>query len=97
MTMPRLEASTLMKFVEQRGGLPAVVQAHLHRELLLGNISKDQADIEITQHPLYERLKRAFTRARESGVFTIFWVDDFTCTYLQLHPSEVYGNAWFEA
>lgn len=42
------------------------------------------------------RLTRAWTRAIASGAVGWRTVDEVCCVLLRIHPSELYGNAWFD-
>lgn len=46
--------------------------------------------------PAYSSWMKLLRRSRERGWMLHQQVDDFCCNVLRIHPSEAYGDAWFD-
>lgn len=84
-----LPSAPLLRFIEGRGGLAAV----------LGNSGIETYDPERGEQGRvskeYEAIERKLRRGEENGYLTFWWVDEFCCEHLRLHPFEVYGEDYF--
>jgi hypothetical protein len=53
--------------------------------------------LEAMDVPRSKQLDKAIWRARRSGTFTLASADELCVRYLRVHPSYVFGDAWWAA
>ena len=53
---------------------------------------------DLTDHERHVLEQRNLTRVRtaiEAGEIDVYWADEVACEVLRMHPSQIWGEAWF--